>query len=56
MFKDITSPARIVLKCKKCKVTFVPEKQTQMLCTNCTIMDEITAKMKARQRADAAAA
>ena len=52
---DITSPARTILKCKKCKVTFIPESQTQMMCTNCTIIDEITAKMKARQQAEARA-
>jgi hypothetical protein len=50
---DITSPARLVLSCKKCKVTFVPESKHQVMCTNCTITEEITAKMKARQKNEA---
>ena len=50
---DITSPARLILNCQKCNVRFVPESKNQFMCTNCTITEEITQKMKARQKAEA---
>jgi hypothetical protein len=38
-----------ILKCKKCKVTFVPESQTQTICHNCEVLQEIKMKIKARK-------
>jgi uncharacterized OB-fold protein len=42
------SQPRIILKCKKCHVTFVPEQANQLKCNNCLIREEIEAKVKLR--------
>jgi hypothetical protein len=39
---------RVLLKCKVCKVTFVPELEQQNKCNNCLVREEIEAKIKSR--------
>lgn len=44
----LTQPKKI-LRCKKCKVTFVPESVIQNICHNCEVLEEIKLKIKARK-------
>jgi hypothetical protein len=44
----VKTQPRIILACKICKVTFVPEMRVQFKCNNCLVREEIQAKIKAR--------